>query len=180
MTTESYYLTPNATATAFTGSGYTPDGTIPAGAVPCTQEQAQNFQQYVPSNGEIVAAPSSVLLTQAQTAQKSLITKGYNEAIIAPISFTDSAGVTDTYQADASSQQYLDRAVTGYRIAGSVPKGFYWRSATNQNNAFTLADLEGLYTAILARAEEAFQKLQTLKAQIDAAESASDVSTITW
>ena len=75
-----YYLTLNATGTAFTGIGYTPDGTIPAGAIPCTQEQAQNFQQYMPSNGEIVSAPSAVLLDQAQTAQKALVTQGYNTA----------------------------------------------------------------------------------------------------
>ena len=80
MTKATYYLTPNAAGTAFTGPGYTPDGTIPAGAIPCTQSQAQNFQAYVPSNGEIVAAPSSVLLQQAQSAQIALVTQGYNKA----------------------------------------------------------------------------------------------------
>ncbi len=91
-----YYLTPNAAGTAFTGTGYTPDGTIPEGAIVCTQEQAQNWQQYVPSNGEIVDAPSAVLLAQAQTAQKALVTKGYNTA-------TDYVPVTingTTYQVD--------------------------------------------------------------------------------
>ena len=91
-----YYLTPNATGTAFTGTGYTPDGTIPKGAIPCTQEQAQNLQAYVPSNGEIVAAPSSVLLQQAQSAQIALVTQGYNKA-------TDYVPVTingTTYQVD--------------------------------------------------------------------------------
>ena len=75
-----YYLTPNAVGTAFQGAGYTPDGTIPTGAIPCTQEQAQNFQAYVPSSGEIVSAPSAVLLAQAQTAQKAIVTQGYNAA----------------------------------------------------------------------------------------------------
>ena len=75
-----YYLTPNAASTAFTGTGYTPDGTIPDGAIPCTKEQAQNWQAYVPSNGEIIAAPSSVLLQQAQSAQIALVTQGYNTA----------------------------------------------------------------------------------------------------
>ena len=91
-----YYLTPNAAGAAFTGTGYTPDGTIPEGALPCTKEQAQNFQAYVPSNGEIVAAPSSVLLQQAQSAQIALVTQGYNSA-------TDYVPVTingTTYQVD--------------------------------------------------------------------------------
>ena len=96
MTKATYYLTPNAAGTAFQGTGYTPDGTIPTGAIPCTQEQAQNFQAYVPSNGEIVSAPSAVLLDQAQTAQKTLVTQGYNKA-------TDYVPITingTTYQAD--------------------------------------------------------------------------------
>ena len=80
MTKATYYLTPNAAGTAFQGTGYTPDGTIPAGAIPCTQEQAQNWQQYVPSNGEIVSAPNSVLLQQAQAAQIALVTQSYNKA----------------------------------------------------------------------------------------------------
>ena len=91
-----YYLTPNAAGTAFIGTGYTPDGTVPKGAIPCTQEQAQNFQAYVPSNGEIVAAPNAVLLAQAQAAQKALVTQGYNKA-------TDYVPVTingTTYQVD--------------------------------------------------------------------------------
>ena len=96
MAKATYYLTPNAAGTAFMGTGYTPDGTIPKGAIPCTQEQAQNFQAYVPSNGEIVAAPDAVLLGQAQRAQKALVTKGYNTA-------TDYVTVTisgTTYQVD--------------------------------------------------------------------------------
>ena len=91
-----YYLIPNAAGTAFTGTGYTPDGTIPPGALPCTQAQAQNFQAYVPSNGEIVSAPDSVLLQQAQSAQIAVVTNGYNSA-------TDYVSVTingTAYQVD--------------------------------------------------------------------------------
>ena len=75
-----YYLMMNAAGETFTGTGYTPDGTVPKGAIPCTQEQAQNFHAYVPSDGEIVSAPDTLLLAQAQAAQKSIVTKGYNAA----------------------------------------------------------------------------------------------------
>jgi len=104
-----YYLTPNAAGTAFSGTGYTPDGTIPAGALPCTQAQAQNFQAYVPSNGEIIAAPSSVLLQQAQSAQIALVTQSYNTA-------TDYVPVTingTTYQVDnTAGKQALNLSLT--------------------------------------------------------------------
>ena len=109
MAKATYYLTPNASGTAFMGTGYTPDGTIPKSAIPCTQAQAQNFQAYVPSNGEIVAAPDAVLLDQAQAEQKSVITQGYNIA-------TDYVPVTingTTYQVDnTAGKQALNLSLT--------------------------------------------------------------------
>ena len=120
-----YYLTSNAAGTAFTGTGYTPDGTIPAGAIPCTQEQAQNFQAYVPSNGEIVSAPSAVLLAQAQTAQKALVTQGYNKA-------TDYVPVTingTTYQVDNTAGKQalnLSLAIT----ANAMMQAPAWAAST--------------------------------------------------
>jgi hypothetical protein len=80
MTNPTYYLTTNSAGTAFTGPGYSDGPFLPKGALACTQEQAQNYQAYVPSNGEIVAAPDSVLLQQAQTAQIALVTQSYNAA----------------------------------------------------------------------------------------------------
>lgn len=161
-----------------TGSG---DGTfIPDGAIECTQAQAQNPQQYIVSNGAIISAPGSVLLAAAQSTQIAALTKSYNAAIITPVAFTTTAGVASTYQADAISQQYLARAVTGYRIAGSVPSGFYWRSAGNTNVPFTFADLEGLYTAMLTQGWQAFVQLQNLKAQVMAATTISAVQAVVW
>ncbi len=120
-----YYLTPNAAGTAFTGTGYTSDGTIPAGAIPCTQEQAQNFQAYAPSNGKIVAAPSSVLLQQAQSAQIAIVTKGYNTA-------TDYVPVTingATYQVDNTAGKQalnLSLAIT----ANAMMQSPAWAAST--------------------------------------------------
>ena len=125
MTKATYYLTPNAAGTAFTGTGYTPDGTIPAGAIPCTQEQAQNFQAYVPSSGEIVSAPSAVLLAQAQTAQKAIVTQGYNKA-------TDYVPVTingTTYQVDNTAGKQalnLSLAIT----ANAMMQAPAWAAST--------------------------------------------------
>ena len=75
-----YFIQFSPSGTAI-GYGSCPESaTLPASALPCTQEQRDNWQQYVASNGEIVAAPDSVLLQQAQTAQIALVTKGYNAA----------------------------------------------------------------------------------------------------
>lgn len=138
MTTETYYLTPNATGTAFTGSGYTPDGTIPAGAIVCTQEQAQNFQAYVPSSGEIVSAPSAVLLAQAQTAQKALVTKGYEAATdYAPVTINGTA-----YQVDNTAGKQalnLSLAITANAILQSPA----WAAST-EYGAGTYCSVSGV------------------------------------
>ena len=100
MANATYYLTPNAAGTAFMGTGYTPDGTLPKSAIPCTKEQAQNWQQLVPSNGEIVAAPDAVLLDQAQAAQKTLVTQRYNAATdYVPVTIDGESYLVDNTQA---------------------------------------------------------------------------------
>ena len=125
MTGSTYFLTPNAAGTTFTGAGYTPDGTVPAGAIPCTKEQAQNWRAYVPSNGEIIAAPSSVLLQQAQSAQIALVTQGYNKA-------TDYVPVTingTTYQVDnTAGKQALNLSLT--ITANAMLQSPVWAAST--------------------------------------------------
>ena len=125
-TKATYYLTPNAAGTAFAGTGYTPDGTIPQDAIPCTQEQAQNFQAYVPSSGEIVSAPDSVLLQQAQASQIAIVTQGYNAT-------TDYVPVTingTTYQVDNTAGRQalnLSLAIT----ANAMMQAPAWAASTD-------------------------------------------------
>ena len=125
MNNVQYYLIPNANGDGFKGAGKTSDGTIPTGAIPCTQAQAQNWQQYVPSNGEIVAAPDSVLLQQAQSAQIALVTQGYNKA-------TDYVPVTingTTYQVDNTAGKQalnLSLAIT----ANAMMQAPAWAAST--------------------------------------------------
>lgn len=80
MASPAYFLTYDSTGT-ITGNGYTPDGTFPPNSIVCTQAQYQSYRQYAISNGEIVSAPSSVLLAQAQAAQSNIIRTSYNSAI---------------------------------------------------------------------------------------------------
>ena len=126
MTGSTYFLTPNAAGTTFTGTGYTPDGTVPAGAIPCTKEQAQNWQAYVPSNGEIIAAPSSVLLQQAQSAQIALVTQGYNKATdYVPVTINGTA-----YQVDnTAGKQALNLSLT--ITANAMLQSPAWAASTD-------------------------------------------------
>ena len=143
--------------------------------VECTEAQAQNPMAYCVVNGVIVES-----LTAAQATQSTLITAGCAKADATPISFTDSAGITDTYQTDPDSMTHINNALAAFRASGVVPSGFYWRSATNANNPFTYADLVNLASAIGVRAFANFAQKQSLKAQIVKATSVSAVQEVVW
>ncbi|WP_407945730.1 DUF4376 domain-containing protein [Paraburkholderia elongata] len=58
--------------------------------------------------------------------------------------------------------------------------GFYWKSSDNTEVPFALADLKGLYAAMLAQGWAAFQKLQTFKAQVSTATTVIAVQAVVW
>ncbi|WP_261531257.1 DUF4376 domain-containing protein [Burkholderia multivorans] len=131
-------------------------------------------------NGSAWVADPTEALAEARTSQASAIDAAYASAVQASVSFTTAAGVTQTFQADTDSQDILAKAVQGYQMAGAVPTGFYWKAADNTLVPFTLADLEGLYGAIIAQGWAAFQKRTTLKTQITAATTVAAVQAVNW
>lgn len=113
--------------------------------------------------------------------QSAVIDASYAAAVQQNVSFKTAAGVTETFQADADTQTLVIQATQGDQIAGAIPSsGFYWKAADNTQVTFTLADLQGLYTTILAQGWAAFQKRTTLKAQIEAATTVAAVQTVVW
>ena len=153
--------------------------------IEATQEQydARFSQKWTVENGALQQAPAPTaaeVLSDAQAMQRAEIDAAYQADIYADIEFKTAAGVTQTFQADDGSQMVLLQATQGYRITGAVPDNFFWKAADNTLVAFTLADLEGLYTTVLARGWAAFQRRATLKAQIAAATTVSAVTAIVW
>ncbi|MDE1011979.1 MAG: DUF4376 domain-containing protein, partial [Paraburkholderia fungorum] len=128
----------------------------------------------------IAFTPPVITLAEAQVLQQADIASAYESAISSPVSFKTSAGLTSQFDADADSQMVLMQAAQGYTLAGSVPAGFYWVAADDTQVPFTLADLSGLYQAMLAQGWSAFQKKQALKAQISAATSVQAVQAVVW
>ena len=154
------------------------DPVLPSNEIACTQAQAQTPAAWTVVNGSLVQS-----LTYAKAAQSALLRGGYANANAANISFTDAAGVTDTYQCDPASIDNLQNCLSGFRAAGAVPTSpipFYWRSATNNNNPFTYADLENLSAAIAARGFANYNQLQTLIAKVKAAKKVSAVQAVVW
>jgi hypothetical protein len=131
-------------------------------------------------NGTLTAPTAAKLLAQAQQAQIATLAMAYQAAIVQPASYTSKGGVTKTYQADPGSLSNLQNTLLGLQAAGATPSGFYWVAADNTQVPFTYADLQGLAAALLAQGWAAFQKLQTLKSEVNAATTVSAVQAVVW
>ncbi|MGF6549298.1 DUF4376 domain-containing protein [Paraburkholderia youngii] len=158
-----FYQLPSGEVAGFDDPNIAPEG--------ATEITADQFAQ-------IVATPV-LTADQKRARQKALIDTSYAVAVQEPVSFKTAGGVTNLFDGDATSQTILMQTTQGYTIAGGVPSGFYWVAVDNSQVPFTLADLQGLYTTMLARGWTAFQKRQTLKAQVDAAD-VNAVQGIVW
>lgn len=138
---------------------------------------------YTVVNGALVApaAPTAAqLLAQAQAAQIQTLNAAYQAAIVAPVSYTSKGGVTKAYQADAASVANLSQMLLAFAASQAVPAGFYWVSLDNTQVPFTYADMQGLAAAFGTQGAAAFQQLQSLKAQVNAATTVSSVQAVVW
>jgi len=113
------------------------------------------------------------LLAQAQTKQKSLIETAYQSAITAPIAY-----MSTTFQADNASQDILVKVLVGMQVAGATPSGFAWLDANNVLVPMALADLQGLYGAILTRGQIEFAKRLVAKNAIDVATTIAAIEAV--
>ncbi|MEK6420034.1 MAG: DUF4376 domain-containing protein [Burkholderia gladioli] len=138
--------------------------------------------QWCVSSGALAGVSQSAgdLLASAQAAQVAIVTAAYVSAVQQAVTFKTAAGVSAEFDADPESQTILMQATQGYGLANAVPTDFYWVSADNTRVSFTLADLQGLYSAMLAQGWTAFQKRQELKASIAAASTVAAVQAVVW
>lgn len=170
----SYYFLYDKTTGLINGVGVTPDGTYPPDCLPCTQEQYANPQAWQVVNGEIVAADNSVLIAMAKSSQTAKIRSSYESASTAPV--TDTNKITWSGGQSSGTAIYLACQMAQQSGATDVT---LWDAS---NTAHTMTIAEGLTVAatIGAAYQAAFQKWQTLRAQVEAATSVAEVEAITW
>jgi len=119
-------------------------------------------------------------LADAQVQQIAILLAAYAADCAQPVSFTTAGKVTKTFQADPGSVQVLQQTLAGLSAAQATPAGFYWVAADNTQVPFSFADLQGLAAAMLAQGWTAFQHLQTLKAEVNAATTIAAAQAVTW
>lgn len=159
------------------GGGYN-SGDLGAGQTACTEAQSLNPAAYAVVSGEVVAAPDSVLLAQAKTAQIALVTKGYEAAIAAPVTYTTAAGVTALFSTDAKAVGYLQGVIATGSTAWT--SNLWLSNSGTPLTPFTFADVQGLAAAIEARDTPDYQELLKLIGEINAATTVTAVQTFTF
>lgn len=146
-----------------------------------TEEQWMTCLQnpgWTVKGGALVEPPPpdpAQILVAAQRARIAILSAAYVDAVSAPVTYG-----AHTFQADPQSVANLQAMLTAFAPTKTAPEGFYWLAADNTQVPFTYADIEGLAQAIGVQAFAAFQKLQTLKAQVRAAADVATVNNISW
>ena len=143
-----------------------------------SKDAAPYIAKAVKAGWEVVPVwPPAPTIAEVGALQMQRLVAAYQAATELPVTFTTSAGVTDTYQADAASVARLQAAILGFQ--GTTPAGFYWVSATNVPVPFTFADLQALARLMVAQGWGAFQRLTDAKAKVRAAVAAGEANLIT-
>lgn len=175
--------------TGFFDDDINPTSQIPADALAITEDEWLDCihhpgQRMVDVTAKAIMdtppPPVAQQVADAQAAQVAALYASYAAAVMQPVAYTSAGGVAQTYQADDTSMTYVNRMLAAYDGAKATPAGFYWVAADNAQVPFTYVDLQGLAAAMGAQGWDAFQKLQTRKAQVKAATTVAAVTAVTW
>jgi len=144
------------------------------------QYSAVSTGEWYVVDGTLTQSAPDLSLEVERQAQVVILNAAYQIAIYLPVSYTSKGGVSKQYQASPQSIANLTQMLMAFQGTGVVPDGFYWVASDNTQVPFTYADLQGLAAAMGTQGVAAFQKLQTLKAEVHAAQSATAVQAIAW
>lgn len=161
----------------------------PSAAELLAQAQYENSSQYTVDASTtpptIQQAPASVLLTQAQARQLSLLQSSFSQAEQAPVSFTNAAGVAGTFLMTPHAwTKYLGEWTEYVILKSPLPNNsgttatFY--TATGTAVEFTLADIENFYKAGKTQIKSAEANLSAKISAVKAATTVSEVHAIVW
>lgn len=154
--------------------------TLPSGEVIITDSQAflpaSSFQLV---NGKVVES-----LTAAKSEQIALLKAGYLNAINAPVTFKNAAGVTSTYPSGNTilitgdkAKSLLAETISAGSAAWTLGK---WLDTNDVAQTFTFADLQGLAAAMESAVTASYETLVSKIAQVNAATTVADVQAVTW
>ncbi len=135
---------------------------IPSTSLSLAQQPGSSWDA---STSTVVGPPANYNLVGVGNTQINLIGQGLANAVIAPITFTTTAGVTTSFANNQNNQHMLASAMV---IWGSAnwPTGYFLRDVNNVKTVLTYADALGLGQAMGNAILIAENQYDTLVAQI--------------
>lgn len=152
---------------------YTPDGFDPMSA-----DSSKRTVYWADSAGTMTE--NDVLLALKgldyfKVTQIETLAVSYQAALQAPVGYMGT-----TFDADAQSQIIVAHAMVVYGVEGVTPEGFYFADSNGSKVPMTLAQLQGLGSAIAENYLPVFQHWIDLKAQVIAAHNLADIKAVVW
>ena len=126
------------------------------------------------------APDAATQLAQAKASKVSALTMAYNAAIMAPVSFTNAAGTTASFNQQPSDIANLQKAILGSEESGTWSLNLWQDHTGAVVTPFTFADLKGLAAAFESADVPDYTHLLTLLAEVNAATDLATVAAITW
>ncbi|MHB1023680.1 MAG: hypothetical protein ACYC0Z_14910 [Acidobacteriaceae bacterium] len=124
------------------------------------------------------APTAAQLLAQAQSAQIAILTAARNAAMLAPVSYTTTGGITAMFSASAEAISYLQGVIDAGSAAWTA--NLWLSNAGTPITPFTFADVQGLAAAIEAVETPEYQELLKLIGEVMAATTVSAVQGVIW
>lgn len=141
------------------------------------------YQPITVVNG-VLTIPTGPTLDQAKASQIALLKAYYQDAINAPVTFTNAAGVTSTYPSwdtvlvtGQKAKNLLAEIISAGSSAWTLGK---WLDTKDVAQIFTFSDLQGLAGAMEAAITVDYTDLVSKIAQVNAAQTVAEVQAVTW
>lgn len=157
-------------------------GTIPQGQVVLTAEQFQSIAanpvgwKWV--NGAPVPPAPVSNLQQLANVQLSQVAAAFAAANAAPLTYTNSSGVTGTFPTTAPARHLILETLLAF--SASDNEVFPWADVNGNMVNMTYADLQGLLRTGGQRNLANLKKYTTLTSNIQAATTAAGITSQVW
>ncbi len=141
------------------------------------------YQPVTVVNG-VLTIPTGPTLDQAKASQIALLKASYQNAINAPVTFTNAAGVTSTYPSGDTvlvtgqkAKNLLAEVISAGSASWTLGK---WLDTKNVAQTFSFSDLQGLAEAMEAAITLDYTDLVSKIAEVNSATTVSGVQAITF
>lgn len=134
-----------------------------------------------PNVATLQQAWDSVLVQQARVAQDAVLVASYTTARYGtPVTIKAASGTSLTFPTDQATQLNVTGYLVAYMSPATPPASMPLVDSSGKTQSITYADLQEIAKATADASVAAFTKLESLQAQVAAADTIAAVQGISW